>query len=688
MLKNPHKIWLFASCLVFVAMLTFCVAADKASPAAANRNDSPAEKQRQLIRVLKSDAPPGEKTITCKQLAVYGTSDAVPALAPLLSDQQLASWARIALEAIPGPAADDALRRAMGKLHGKLLIGTINSIGYRRDPKAVSALVKKLKDADAEVASASADALGHIGGAKASRGLERALTEGRAGVLPKASDKVAADVSRRTLFPSNNAPGVVPAVAQGCILCAERFLADGKSAEAVKLYDLVRQADVPRQKVLEATRGAILARKSDGLPLLLELLRSNDKAMFGLGLRTARELPGREVTEALAAELGRCRPDRQAFLLLALADRGDSAVLPTVLQAARSGPQKLRLVAVGVLDRFGNVSSVPVLLNTAAENDIELTHASLAALARLHGNEVDADFLARLPQSAGRMRQVLIELAMQRRMESALPAIGASLENADAGVRAAAVKAIGALGGDKQIADLVRLLPSIQTSKERDDIEAALIAISGRRGAACVPTLLPLPQSDDSALRIIGLHALAGAGGPEALAIVKSAVEDKDETVQDEAVRTLSMWPNNWPEDRGVAEPLLALARSGKKSMHQVLGLRGYLQYVKEDNKFKDDEKVARITELLPLLTRPEDKRLAIAAIDAVSTGAALDLLVTFAAEPAIAEEASSALINIANKDRQGLTKDQRRKALQTVVEKSQNDATRKKAEKLLKELK
>ena len=53
------------------------------------------------------------------------------------------------------------------------------------------------------------------------------------------------------------------AVAEGCVLCAERLLADGKASEAIELYDLVRKADLPKQKKLEGTRGAILAR-SDG----------------------------------------------------------------------------------------------------------------------------------------------------------------------------------------------------------------------------------------------------------------------------------------------------------------------------------------------------------------------------------------------------------------------------------------
>ena len=94
------------------------------------------------------------QTSPFKKLAIFGSKAAVPALAPLLADKDLASWARIALEAIPGPEADEVLRKAVGALKGNLLIGTINSIAVRRDAKAVDLLVGKLKDTDAEVASA------------------------------------------------------------------------------------------------------------------------------------------------------------------------------------------------------------------------------------------------------------------------------------------------------------------------------------------------------------------------------------------------------------------------------------------------------------------------------------------------------------------------------------------------------
>ena len=631
-----------------------------ASPVrAADNQSSPAEKESALISLLKSDAPAAEKAITCKRLAIYGTKDAVPVLAPLLADPQLASWARIALEAIPDPAVDAAMRDAMGKLQGKLLVGVINSIAVRRDAKAVSGLVKKLKDADPEVASAAAVALGRIGGADAAKALSKSLP-----VAPAA---------------------VRAAVAEGCILCAERLLAQSKAADAMKLYDAVRAADVPRQKMLEATRGAILARKADGLPLLLEQLRSPDKALFGIGLRTARELPGRAVTEALAAELPRTSPDRQSYLLLALADRSDDAVLPAVVAAAGSGPQKLRLTAIGILDRLGNPASVSVLLGAAADSNADLAQAALAALARLPGSEVDAELLTRLPSTTGKARQVLIELAGQRHLDRALPAIVTGAEDPDAGVRAAAVQAIGILGDDKQVAGLAKLLQATQSPKERADLEMALLAITGRAGARAVPSLLPLAQNSDSAVRIIALRVLAAAGGPDALAAVKAAVEDKDEIVRDEAVRTLSTWPNNWPEDSGVAEPLLTLAKSSGKTSYQVLALRGYLQYVQGDKQLKDDEKVGKVTELLPLIKRPEEKRLAIAAVGAIPNAGVLELLATFAADPAVAEDACSAIVKLADGNLPGVSKEQRQKALEVAAEKATSSATRKKAGELLK---
>lgn len=642
----------FTSC--WTASLTIAALALALAGRSAETPINPAEKEHQLIEVLRSDASPDEKAITCKRLAVYGTDKAVPVLAPLLAEEQLASWARIALEAIPGQAADAALRQAVGKLQGKLLIGTINSIGVRRDAKATAELASKLQDTDADVASAAAVALGRIGNTQAASALKNALS---------------------------HAPEPVrPAVAEGCVRCAEHFLADGRAGKAIELYDLVRKAQVPRQNMLEAIRGAILARKADGIPLLLEQLRSSDKALFQIGLRAARELPGPQATKAVVAEMRTTAPDRQPLLLLVLADRGDDAGLPAIMDAAKTGSKKLRLAAVGALDRLGKPVSVPTLIQVAEDSDPEVTQASLVALTRMPGNDLDAKLLEQLRQATGRTRQVLIEVAARRQIKGALPLLAKDCHDPDAGIRSAAVQAIGSIGDAGQVNDLVKLLPSAQTEKQHDDIEAALLAISGRVGNGCTQYLMPLAKDSDSAVRKLALHALAAAGGPDALTAVKMAVEDRDESVQDEAVRTLSTWPNTWPEDQAIASPLLEIAKQSKKPTYQILAMRGYLQYLQGEKKLKAEEKLSDVREALPLLSRPEEKRSAIAVVQSVHSGDALEMLVNFAAEPAVAEDACSAIVELAGKDIPGVAGEARRLALQTPLDKSQNESTRKKA--------
>ncbi|NBW97521.1 MAG: hypothetical protein EBR28_12545, partial [Planctomycetia bacterium] len=258
-----------------------------------------------------------------------GSAAAVGDLAKLLGNEHLASWARIPLEAIPGPEASAALRQAAGSLSGRLLVGVINSIGVRRDKDATDLLAARLGDADAEVAAAAAAALGRIG----TPATAAVLSKNLAAAGPRLDD-----------------------VAQGGIVCAERLLAEGNAAAAATLYDTVRTAKVSEQRVAEATRGLILARGKDGIPLLVETLRSPSRRLVNIGLFTARELldgpRSGEVDMALAAEATRLAGtgggDRAALVVNVLADRNaDGGASPDlralVLTWAGSGPQAVRL---------------------------------------------------------------------------------------------------------------------------------------------------------------------------------------------------------------------------------------------------------------------------------------------------------------------------------------------------------
>ncbi|MBL8178792.1 MAG: hypothetical protein JNK48_29225 [Bryobacterales bacterium] len=143
-------------------------AAPKTPPAMVDEKyGSPAEimalAPAKLVAILKDgQASVYAKAKACQRLAVVGDAGAVPALAALLGNEKLAVYARFALEPMARGAADDALREALPKLQGNLLIGAMNSLAKRRDPRSVDVLSKYVHDQDAAVARAAMEGLAKL----------------------------------------------------------------------------------------------------------------------------------------------------------------------------------------------------------------------------------------------------------------------------------------------------------------------------------------------------------------------------------------------------------------------------------------------------------------------------------------------------------------------------------------------
>ena len=122
---------------------------------------------------------------------------------------------------------DDAFRAALPKLKGRLQIGVINSIGVRKDAKALDALSKLIDDSSAEVAQAAAASVGMIGGLPAAKILQSALG--------------------RTKVP------VFPVVARAALLCAEGLMAANRP-RGLELYQELTATTMPKPVRLAALR--------------------------------------------------------------------------------------------------------------------------------------------------------------------------------------------------------------------------------------------------------------------------------------------------------------------------------------------------------------------------------------------------------------------------------------------------
>lgn len=602
----------------FVLILATAIAVAASSAGAVDPSTSP-EQETALLAILRSDAPAGEKAIACKKLALYGSSSAVADLAKLLPDPQLSSWARIALEAIPGDEADEALREATRSLDGKLLVGTINSIGIRRDANAVPTLTARLEDSDHEVASAAAVALGQIGNVAASESLQRAL---------------------------ETAPAEVrSAVAEGYVLVAERLFAAGKLETAAEAYDEIRNADVSVQRILEATRGAILARQQDGIPLLLEAFRSPDKKRFQLALSTVREFPGGKVDQAVANEIARLSPQRAALLIQAMADRRDTVVLASVLEAAERGDKQVRLSAIDALQRVGDVSCLSALMEIAAGTDAELAQAAQQTLAGMPGDGVDARIVSLLPTAKGQNYRLLIELVGQRRIE-AVPELLKALNHPDQAVRGAALISLGETVPLNRLSLLVSQVVAPKHAEDAAVAARALKAASVRMPdrEACAAELAVALQRSPTTTKTTLLEILAEVGGTNALQTLATAAKSADPQLQDAGSRLLGKW-----NSVDAAPVLLDLSKSAPAEKYQVRALRGYIGLARKF-AMPDQQRARMCEQAMQAAQRTDERKLVLDVLQLHPSIDGLKLAIAAKQVPDVKDDASAATRVIAQK--------------------------------------
>ncbi len=609
------------------------------------------------IAVLQSDADWLEKQAACRGLRRIGTEKSIPALAALLADEKLSHMARYALESMQYPEVDQVLRDALGTTEGLPKAGVISSIGVRRDTKAVSLLAPLPGDPNADIARAALGALGRIATPKAVKALMDS-----AGSVPEP---------------------VQPALIEGLLAAAERLVEDGKTKQAVSVYQELFDSSWPMHARMGAFRGLAYAQPEQAPKRLIDALGGDEPLFRDMAAQLVAETSGAETTVEYANALPGLPADGQTALLRGLATRGDAAARPAVAQAAQGSDEQVKLAAVKALGALGGQADVAVLTGLLASDDAGIADAAKASLLAMQGQEIDATIAAIVPSaSPAAVRAALLELLTNRRAEQALPLSLEALGDADASVRKAGLRVVAFLGENNDAPAVIAALAKAADASERAAVEKALSAICLRGGDAVLPTVLGAMNGADSESRVVLLRGLARIGGPKALETVLAAIDGDDKEVGDEGVRLLSNW------DTFDAAPHLGKLAESKDQLRQVHGLRGYIRLARTEPSI--ETKTDMLAKATKLAQRDEEKRLVLAAWGTVPTEQSLKTLRPYLKSETIRNEASLAIIAVAAELGK---KDQDNKAqcieiLRTVVQKCTDKEIRRSARKTLAGLK
>ena len=179
------------------------------------------------------------------------------------------------------------------------------------------------------------------------------------------------------------------------------------------------------------------------------------------------------------------------------------------------------------------------------------------------------------------------------------------------------------------------------------------------------------------------MRALGRLGGSLALSPVQVAVRDKNQEVSGSAARVLADWP-----DSSALPALRDVAKNGAKQTQRVLALRGYVRLIGAGSN-APAEKLRDLRAGMALASRPEEMKLVLGGIGALSSINALQLAQSYLSDKNIAEEAAAAVLNIArNADADRLQNDadseKTRAALRAVIALSNNENVRVQAQQIL----
>lgn len=506
--------------------------------------------------------------------------DVAKPLASFLGDKKWSHYARFALQKMEGQNVTETLVESLGTLQGDLKIGVIITIGRRQDPSAVEPLAKLLADADAETAESAAVALGWIGTPAAAAALTEAF---------RAEKNAARKAS----------------VGSALLLAGQRLVKTGHAAEAVTVFDLLREAELPTSCRIAATQNAILARGAEGIDLMVEQLRSSDRRLFEVGLSVSRVLPGESATKAVIDSLqAESSPARQVLLILALKDRGDKLALPAVLAKLKSDSPAVPVAVIAAVGALGDASSVPTLLSAAQGATAD---AALDALVALQGAGVNAALIeaARAAETA----TTAVKVLGIRRAKEAADLFFQLSKSDSAAIRQEAIVALGTAVPEDRFLELLALWKAAESESQKEAIQEAVHAavIRSTQPDLYAETLAAMIPGASEADREFLFEQVRTAGGTKAVACMRQFAAGPDEALQDAATKTLGEWLS---ADAGPV--LLEVARGSGKFANRALG--GYIRLFRQF-ELPDAERVAMAAEALQVANRPNERNAAIEAM-------------------------------------------------------------------------
>jgi HEAT repeat protein len=599
-----------------------------------NSETARADSEDRLLSFLEISKNLDAKLAVCRQLRLIGSEKSVSFLEKMLIEDETTDMARYALEKIPGKEADRALLEGLAKLSGGAKIGIISTLGMRKSPPAVPELGFLLTGRETDVASAAAVALSRIANAEASE------------ILLGAYDAAQAE------FKDEIASALLPST--------DGFMTARDLAAASRIYEkiLASPQNLPLVVRQTAFRGKLLAaEKSEAVKAILDVLSAGPSDLHEPAISLVSSLFDSSSIGSVCVLLPKLPAASQVQLLSVLTDYPSGPVLPSLIEAAKSILPSVRIAALRALSKAGDASVAPLLAERAAGGKGEERLAARQSLWTLPGREVDAAILFGILSSPHEaLKNELVRAVAGRRIEAGKSLLLDQAWALSGQNRIEAMRALRQLAAPADLPALLNLLLRFEDETAQEEAANTIATVARQipdrlSRADAVERLLTPPRdltagkTSDPVKRCLLLKTLGKIGDDSSLPLVRAALDEENGDVVDAAVRALSDWPSS-----AARHDVLALARGSTNPTHKILALQAYVRMIGSEPYQAPENAVARLKEALELASRPEEKRLVLAALPTFACPDALRLAGSLLSDEEIKEEAQKAVEKISEK--------------------------------------
>ena len=429
---------------------------------------------------------------------------------------------------------------------------------------------------------------------------------------------------------------------------------------------------------------AVAFGQQEAIDIVIDALKSNDPAMQAGAIALVRDIPGREITEALAKHLPNLPAAGQVQLLSAFADRADAAALPAVIKASDSADESVRIAALKAVGQLGDASSVSLLSGRAAQTSGEEQKAARESLYRLRGQQVDQAILAAIPSTRGDVKIELIQSVGERNAVSGIPVLLETAKDADSKVQRESFKVLKTVADAKFLPALVELLIKTKSQSVRGEAEKTVAAVAHKieqKDRQAEAVLAALAQVVDVEARCSLLSVLGRIGDNSALPELRKALADDDAKIQDAAIRALSDWPNPAPVD-----DLLKAAKTSDNQVHRILALRGFVRLLGLETGRPAEEVIELYQQAMKLAPDVPEKRKVLSGLANTKSLAALEMAATCLQDSALQQEAEVAVVKIAE-GIYGSYPEKTKEVLGKVMQTSKSDSLREQAQNVINQI-